>query len=103
MLSGGSLETQSIEMSSWERVTDEIQAQHYVSTKLLHVMLPHLSIYRSMPGPFRELWLELVSAGETIIDNAARDKDMRRQEFVQGIFAAKSLEIEMVINRYFLI
>jgi hypothetical protein len=57
-------------------------------------MLPNLPIYRSMPGPFRELWLELVSAGETIVDNAERDKDLRRRAFVEGVFASKSLEIE---------
>lgn len=89
-----------VEMGSFERVIDEVQASHYVSTKLLHEMLPGLHIYRSMPGPFRELWLELVNVGESIVEGRMREKDARRREFVEGIYASKSLEIEKGIKRY---
>jgi len=85
-LEGGPFANESAEMSTYERVADAIQAQHYVSTKLLYSILPNLPIYRSLPPPYRELWLELIAVKEKIAQDSASNIDQIRQQFIAKLY-----------------
>ncbi|KAJ3283110.1 ATP-dependent RNA helicase dhx29, partial [Borealophlyctis nickersoniae] len=51
-----------VEMDAGERVKGRKDAEEFVATKALYHFASQLSLHRSLPPPFRDLWMEWVDA-----------------------------------------
>ncbi|KAJ3224617.1 ATP-dependent RNA helicase dhx29 [Clydaea vesicula] len=62
------------------------EAENYASTKLLYLLLPNLPIYRNLPPPFRELWLDLVKVDENLEIDEKEKLNSQRLSFLTKLY-----------------
>jgi ATP-dependent RNA helicase DHX29 len=72
-------------MEPQERCSTLKDAEHYAATKLLYQLNSHLPLYRSLPPPYRDLWLHMEADQHSSQQDAQKKVDDERRAFLNQL------------------
>ena len=89
LLSGGDKLVDGLKAEMDEKVATLREAEYYAATKVLFLLIPHLSVNLVLPNPYRILWSELLQNQASSVNNSEKTADDLRYEFCSSLVKQK--------------
>ncbi|KAJ3092644.1 ATP-dependent RNA helicase dhx29 [Quaeritorhiza haematococci] len=82
------------EMEQHERTVTAKEAEHFVATRLLYLLVPKLPLYRSLPPPYRDLWQELQTVEKKIAEIEKKGATDERAQFLTKLIEERDRRVK---------